>query len=130
MIFFLLFVVVDAIGGAFYAREAFTEAMTSVINSQASNALAVSSAPVPVFDTSACMTGVLDDKPMNVNRCHSEQMWAREQPSTPYLQPAPPIPTMTKDESSHTALLFGAAMLAGLFALGAAGAGAMWFLRE
>ncbi len=130
MILFLLFIIVDAVGGVFYAREAFTEAMTNVISSEASNT-PLTSSPIPTFDTSSCMTGVLDDKPMNVNRCHSEQMWAREQQTpTPYVEHAPPTPTMTKDESSHTAVLFGVAMLAGLFALGAIGAGTMWFLRE
>jgi hypothetical protein len=131
MIFFLGFLVVDAILGAFSAREAFTNAMNKVIASQASatsTAPVFVSSPTPAWDSS-CF-GLNDGKPAMTNRCHSEMMWAREQTSTPYVQPAPPVPTMSKGESEQTALWFGATMLAGLLALGAAGAGAMWFLRE
>jgi hypothetical protein len=126
MILFLLFIVIDAVGGVFYAREAFTTAMNKVLASQAPS-VNIETQPMPTWDTD-CTS--YDPKPGTANRCHSEMMWAREQTHQPYVESAPPLPTMSKDDSEQSALWFGAAMLAGLLALGAAGAGTMWFLRE
>ena len=126
-IFFLGFVVVDAIFGAFSAREAFTAAMNKVLASQGTPSVNIETQSTPTWD-SDCAS--YDPKPGTANRCHSEMMWAREHASQPYVVPAPPLPTMSKDASEQSALWFGAAMLAGLLALGAAGAGTMWFLRE
>jgi hypothetical protein len=127
MIFFLGFMVVDAIFGAFSARDAFTTAMNKVLASQSPPGVNIQTQPSPAWDPD-CSS--YDPKPGTANRCHSEMMWAREQTPRPYIDPAPPLPTMSKDASELSAMWFGAAMLAGLLALGAAGAGAMWFLRE
>src|ERR1700722_5804113 len=123
----LALVVALGFAGVTLARHAFTHGMTNLISFEVSGTSA-SAASFGTVDNDCVMYG----RPGSANRCHAEAMWAREETDSPA---APSFFSLSesdeaKDSSYRTALWFGAAMLAGLLALGGVGACVMWVLRD
>jgi hypothetical protein len=114
--------------GITFARQAYTHGIETVIASEPAPAK-FDTAPMATWD-SDCLLGPMNDRPVNQNHCHAQAVWWK-QDSAAKAQPDPlPDTGMTKDDSVHAALWFGGSMLAILLALGAAGAGVMWMVKD
>jgi len=113
--------------GIMLARQAFTHGMETVIASEPGPAT-FDSRPIAGLD-SDCVLGPMNDRPVNQNHCHVQELQARDAPADDSSN-ASMDKGMTKSESEHAALWFGGSMLAIFLALGVVGAGARWFLRE